>query len=1561
MAETGAIDSLFIDIGADDSGATQKLDKLVESLRGLSAAVSSLSGLKKVSDSLSQITTDLNNSKEGLKALSASINAIARLSTVGEGTISDEFIGQIKKLSEVSKDGEKGLKALGNGLRAIAAYGKVYSQFGIVIPDNFIKSIGKISDISENAQGGLKALSSALRSIEKVSNVELSSNIATSLQKISDVSSSLKNPEMLTALANSIEKIGASISSVNLSSVTEFANSLQALNNIKEIKLQANLADEISKLAQAVNSLTPLSGEAILKISDAVEKFSSIKKIGLKGFAREFRQIPLMAKALQQVDLTAFADQIQRLADALTPLAEKLKVVAAGAKALGGKLPKLPEQEQPPKEEGKPKTGLLDFIDSIKGIDSVSSAFEKLRGIVSQTSGPVGALKDSINKVAPGLSELATGAKDVVKTGLDTYAESGSVAMTALAVSIEAAKTAVKAFVAEARSLVSPLISGFQSLGKTISSNLLKTLKQLPKALSGISSFIKSSFKNVGSLFIKEFTGPITSAIKQIKTWKNAIGRIAYYRTVRSAIKLVTDGFKTGMENLYQYSRLVGTEFAPSMDKLATSALYLKNSLGAIAAPLINAIAPVVDILIDKFVALLNIIGKVFAALTGKSVYSQAKKHATEYADAANAASKATKSFLLGIDELNVIEESAAGGAGLADDFGNMFEEVEVGEEFDWARQIREAIENGEWQEAGTILAEKLNEVVSAWDTYSWGEKLGEKINNGLNFAYGFMSNFGFRELGQKFGDMVLGLIDGIGLDGFELLGRTLASKWNALFDIIAGILDEWEPRVADMGASIAAAINGWFDEIHWDEIAQTISRGIVFLANLVTETFKNIEWADIGESFAEFFNNIDWYEIITSVADAIIEGFNGLKKAIDAFLAKWDWKETATQIFNSINDSLKKIDAKGCGETIGNALKTALHFVIDVISGINWREVGEKIAEFIIGLDWVEILAGLANVIMVGINAAIEALIGLISTIQPHIKEWAHKLAEYFMDFVRGINWADMGKAISDGIEAALDFMIEFMQTVDWEEVGEHIMEFFNNIDWDTLLTKWGQLMGEFINAKMKLIDVSGVIELAGNIISGLIKGITEKYSSLGFFGFLKMVFIDWIVGGIKNLLGIHSPSTVFAEIAGNMIAGLYQGLSEAWESIISFFTGAFEGISNLFSSGWEILKALTRGDFQEIYDIISGAWTQTEDDTREKWSRISSETNTTWNDLRDKSKENFEGIHQNIAEQWDQTKEKTQTVWDETSIHLQNTWSNLETESDTAFGNIRDTIHVRWTETDSQTKQSWDDIQRGLNEKYSAINSDTDSGFENVKNTVKLKHEEINTDIENSWEEAKNKTKYKLSELKTVADTEMDDFVSKAKRWGEDISKNIADGIESKMSRVTSSINTLAENIRSRIHFSEPDIGPLSDFHTYMPDMMESLAKGIRDNEHLAISAVDDLAGNLAKSFTNISNKELEFPVHENAYVQYAEKAADDSVMNSRISNANNETNGDFETTLKNANNDVVSALYAIAGEIVGAVQDLENRPVSVNISRQELVREVERGQRERGANILRGGVMG
>ena len=92
----------------------------------------------------------------------------------------------------------------------------------------------------------------------------------------------------------------------------------------------------------------------------------------------------------------------------------------------------------------------------------------------------------------------------------------------------------------------------------------------------------------------------------------------------------------------------------------------------------------------------------------------------------------------------------------------------------------------------------------------------------------------------------------------------------------------------------------------------------------------------------------------------------------------------------------------------------------------------------------------------------------------------------------------------------------------------------------------------------------------------------------------------------------------------------------------------------------------------------------------------------------------------------------------------------------------------------------------------------------------------------------------------------------VRDAVNWGRDLIDNFIDGVLEKWNRLKTTVKNVAQSVKDFLGFSEPKLGPLSDFHTYAPDMMELYAKGINDNMDKVESSVGDVAKSIAGTFS-------------------------------------------------------------------------------------------------------------
>ena len=143
-----------------------------------------------------------------------------------------------------------------------------------------------------------------------------------------------------------------------------------------------------------------------------------------------------------------------------------------------------------------------------------------------------------------------------------------------------------------------------------------------------------------------------------------------------------------------------------------------------------------------------------------------------------------------------------------------------------------------------------------------------------------------------------------------------------------------------------------------------------------------------------------------------------------------------------------------------------------------------------------------------------------------------------------------------------------------------------------------------------------------------------------------------------------------------------------------------------------------------------------------------------------------------------------------------------------------------------------------------------------------IKAKIQSIVSNIISTWNNLVSSCRAYAS---SVADTIIDgigraiDWIkslpSQAWNWGSDLIQNLIDGIRSKISGITDAISDVADVISSFIHFSEPDVGPLKNFHTFMPDMMKEMVNGINRSLPMLENAMSGMASTLVPGRTGAS----------------------------------------------------------------------------------------------------------
>lgn len=649
------------------------------------------------------------------------------------------------------------------------------------------------------------------------------------------------------------------------------------------------MAVEIEGLEFQIQSDSDKAAKGVDALADSFEKLKKSLKgnAGLNGVSKKLEAINSAKDKLTGME------KLESLAKALNQL-NTVKVSPTISKRLteiGTALDSLTWSDIEKVED------LAKALQSMQGLQ-----VPNLRGLTS------GRRTSSANSApAPATAPASTGAS---AAGAGAAAAAATSGMTQYTQSVTGANTATNGFMNTLRNLGGVFSRAFSALGGA-------TLKGLKGSLNGISSAAKAAIsagKKLGSTFGSKLAAQVKKTTSGLGKLGYAFKQVLLYQGLSSLIYGFANAMKEGINNLYQYSSLMGGQFKSSMDSLATSFQYLKNSMGAMVSPIINALAPAIDFLIDKFVALLNIVNQFFARLTGASTYTAAKKSAASYGDTisdtagtAKKAAKEIKDATTGIDELNIISQndnsgSGGGGAG-GKDYGSMFEQLPIKNSIsEFADKLKAAFEAGDWKELGTLLGEKFNEIVDSIDWSGIGHKIGYGLNGAIQTAYWFLDTADFTNLGAHIAELLNAALSEI---DFTYAGRLMVKWFTILPDLIIGFLSELDWGL--VGKSISDFIIGAFDE--------------------ATKWLNSYNWSDLGsllwQKIKDLFTNIDWGGIASSIFTFLgtairscvefLGGFFGsigkdIKNWWDKEIAGEDWKETAVNLLNAIGKGFADI-----------------------------------------------------------------------------------------------------------------------------------------------------------------------------------------------------------------------------------------------------------------------------------------------------------------------------------------------------------------------------------------------------------------------------------------------------------------------------------------------------------------------------------------------------------------------------------------------------------------------------------------------------------------------------
>lgn len=660
----------------------------------------------------------------------------------------------------------------------------------------------------------------------------------------------------------------------------EFEIKTSADDTEKGFSKLANTLAKLKKLTDNGLNLSPLSQE----LNDFSKALHPLKSDDVKAISDVAKAVNVFAKRAENLKLSAASKEIEgfvKSTSGLKEASESLSAAGAAIKTIPGSIKR--------------------FGDAVEGLtpdrlNNLTLAGRRLNNLQEQVNRfniypAVWQLNDFNNALGSAYETMQRlqNYRDISVNWFDATANAPLAIPQQTSATVDAAipqpDTAVMTDSMSAASDQGRILDGIMRVIQDDTNRLLGIFEKLGSIGAGAVKTVYKAFskladyaKRAGTSIIKAFGSSLFSRVKQTTSglgqlW-SSLKRIAMYRGVRFVLSQFVAALDGGTKNLYQWSKALNGDFASAMDDAATSLLYLKNSFAAMVSPLVEALTPALEVVIDQLVRMMNAVNQLFAAVSGKNVYTHAAKSATEYAAAATKANKATKRFTVSFDEINILgkKSSDTSSKKKTPDYGSMFETSSVAESIsNFAEQLRNAFNAGDWDSLGSLLGEKLNSIVTMVDWAGIGSKIGYYFNGAISTLYSFLKTFDFMQLGTDLASSINAALEQI---DFGTLGALLVRKFTALFDLIIGF------------------VTG----LDWGLIGRTISDFLLGVLNEARDWIASIDWVKLGDDLSndllDFISNIQWGEIIATVIQllsdvitAVVEFLVGVCSGIGSWL----------------------------------------------------------------------------------------------------------------------------------------------------------------------------------------------------------------------------------------------------------------------------------------------------------------------------------------------------------------------------------------------------------------------------------------------------------------------------------------------------------------------------------------------------------------------------------------------------------------------------------------------------------------------------------------------------
>lgn len=326
---------------------------------------------------------------------------------------------------------------------------------------------------------------------------------------------------------------------------------------------------------------------------------------------------------------------------------------------------------------------------------------------------------------------------------------------------------------------------------------------------------------------------------------------------------------------------------------------------------------------------------------------------------------------------------------------------------------------------------------------------------------------------------------------------------------------------------------------------------------------------------------------------------------------------------------------------------------------------------------------------------------------------------------------------------------------------------------------------------------SVKGAFGTAANSAKSAWNGIGNFFKSL------------W--NGVKNITQTVWNGIKSAAMA--IITPFVNGITNIWKSMSTGVATIMNGLKEVLSGIWLAIKTVILGPVLLIIDLVTGNFTKLSTDAQGIFNNLKIAFSTIWNGIKQVFTGTVQAIVGFLKTEWSGIVNIGKATWNGFKEFMSALWNGIKTVATTVWNGIKSFFSSLWVGTVNTGKS----IFNGFKSFFTSLWNGLVSFITGLPGKFTSGVRSIGTAIVHGFDSA-------LSFIKNLP--------SKMLEWGEDMINGLIRGIRNMIGKVGDAVSSVGDKIRSYLHFSRPDEGPMRDYESWMPDMIEGMRKGILNN---------------------------------------------------------------------------------------------------------------------------------